>query len=96
MFRIGQKVVAKTTSNNWRKGDEFIVRGIKKAPCCGDLLLNLHISGTIVVCNKHTKQQLGIDWWDAKCFEPIVDISFGEEVTSKIEQEFEIGEPLLT
>lgn len=94
MFRIGQKVVAKKTTQLTRKGEIFIVLDADK-DCCTDYQI-------IMIENRYPRPE-----WDGctKCgcgdkkegtwaysylFEPLT--SFGEEIAERIERE--MSEPV--
>lgn len=85
MWYIGQRVVAITNSDHWKKGDEFTVNGVSWH--CAHTILQIHIDGMETICAKCEKLLNG-EWYRSACFRPI--ISFGEEVTEKILQEIEI------
>lgn len=48
-FYIGQEVVAirDHSQGRWRKGEEFIIQGVKKEPCCGLITVNVGINSDL-------------------------------------------------
>lgn len=101
MLYIGQKVVAKKDHEQGllKKGKVYTIEATK-LPCCeksGNLFVmlkevetnrNAYCPKVIGGCG--TTHRPG--WFSDMYFEPVVDTSFGEEITERIERE--IAEPV--
>lgn len=83
LFYVGQKVVAIKDHSQWsfKKGDEFVVRGIKPKPCgCAGWDINIGISNTrdysTIYCSLCGIKRSWDGYYCASCFAPIQQAKF--------------------
>lgn len=70
-WHIGQRIVAVFSTDEWTKGDEFTIDGIKKKGCCDrSILLTIGRHGINTECGKCCGS-LGGMWFNERCFAPI-------------------------
>lgn len=80
-FYVGQKVVAKTTSDCWKKGDGFIVLRIKKLSCCKWWGVDIG-HGQITDCGDCGRNTNG-SWFNSVCFSAIEETTY-EDVRKEL------------
>ena len=92
MWYIGQPIVAirDHSASNFKKGQEFIIHGIKKSFCgCSNILINIGISTnhTHIRCTYCGKRELNDSYYSENCFAPLdQDISQLTEILNQKEK----------
>jgi hypothetical protein len=101
-YYIGQKIVAISTCRDFKKGDEFVIKGIYPSKCkCKTVMLDIGISelsvkiGARIFCVKCAYEfpWNGINTYKEKWFAPLQDIS--ETMINEFIENMEIIEPIL-
>jgi len=79
-FYVGQQVVVVKEHENFKKGDKFIVNGIRKSNCCGTWLINIGINSKhiydymrCVICGGET---INDDYYKATRFAPVEQLKY--------------------
>lgn len=94
---IGQRVVAiiSHSRGEFRKGDEFVINGIRTAPCkCNNLDIDIGkiTNGVVsycVVCNTTYGSNGNVYWFNECCFAPLAELSdyTSDELINELEKE---------
>lgn len=84
-FRVGMEVIAIRTHSEgeFKKGERFIIQGIKKGCKCVGWLLDIGYTGAGTYCNS-CKMNYGnnISWFGAYSFRPITDADNKPEMSN--------------
>jgi len=95
-FKVGKKVVAikSHSAGFFKKGQEFILIGIKERSCCGNLVLDIgfksdYFTGTQCNCGKINEYD---SYFSASSFRPIDELS--NTTYDEVMQWIESGQPI--
>lgn len=92
MFKVGQKVVCIETHNlgHFKKGEIFILSGIKQCPNCKKILLDIGITVNydIIVCGKCGLEKENDNYFSSHRFKPLYE-TFADEVLENIKEQIE-------
>jgi hypothetical protein len=79
-FYIGQQVVAITDHENFKRGDKFIVKNIRKEKCCTTWVINIGVNSKDVydfmACPICGTQAVNDDYYRAARFAPVEQLKY--------------------
>jgi hypothetical protein len=81
-FYVGQQIIAIIghSNGNYKKGDRFIVKDIKKNKCCGTWLIEININTKdkykTIRCNICNNVRVNDDYYRAASFAPVEQLKY--------------------